>query len=225
MLRRNILGLVICVAALGVSTLGVAGVPDLENSTATLPAGIPQVSVYLSPDGSGNLMTLARAINTPAQDHVDATITVTLLDAGMNPVFAYPFEDMWLETTLGGLQACTNGTLANATTDINGQSTFVGPFFAGGTSNKVAGELTQVMINGAPLIGSDLNVLFNSADINDPSYLPTPLLANGQVDIDDLTYFASKYNGTHYAADFYYDGVVDLSDLIIFAGAYNSLCP
>lgn len=224
MLRRNIMGLVICVAALSASALSFAGVPDLGNSTADLPAGTPQVSVYLAPNGSGKLMTQARAIDTPPLGAVNATITVTLLDAGMNPVFAYPFEDLWLETTLGNLQACANGTLANFNTDINGQTTFVGPFYAGGGSNKAAGELTQVIVNGAPLIGEDLDVLFNSADFHLPSNVP-PLPANGAVDLDDLIQFAQRYNGTDYLADYFYDGAVDLSDLVIFAGAYNSLCP
>lgn len=215
MLRRNIVGLVICVAALGVSTLGVAGVPDLVNSNADLPAGLPQVSVFLTPDGTGNLMTEARAITTPPLDVVDATITVTLLDAGMNPVFAYPFEDMWLETTLGGLAACTNGTLANANTDINGVTTFVGPFYAGGYSNKVAGELTQVIINGSPLVNEDLNVLFNTPD----------LFADGVVDLSDVSQFSGFYGGTGYAADYFYDGSVNLSDLVLFSSSVNVVCP
>lgn len=215
MLRRNIVGLVICVAALGVSTLGVAGVPDLVNSNADLPAGLPQVSVFLTPDGTGNLMTEARAITTPPLDVVDATITVTLLDAGMNPVFAYPFEDMWLETTLGGLAACTNGTLANFNTDINGVSTFVGPFYAGGYSNKVAGELTQVIINGSPLVNEDLNVLFNTPD----------LFADGVVDLSDVSQFSGFYGGTGYAADYFYDGSVNLSDLVLFSSSVNVVCP
>ncbi len=215
MLRRNIVGLVICVAALGVSTLGVAGVPDLVNSNADLPAGLPQVSVFLTPDGTGNLMTEARAITTPPLDVVDATITVTLFDAGMNAVFAYPFEDMWLETTLGGLVACTNGTLANANTDINGVTTFVGPFYAGGYSNKVAGELTQVIINGSPLVGEDLNVLFNSPD----------LFADGVVDLSDVSQFSGYYGGTGYAADYFYDGSVNLSDLVLFSSSVNVVCP
>lgn len=215
MLRRNIVGLVICVAALGVSTLGVAGVPDLVNSNADLPAGLPQVSVFLTPDGTGNLMTEARAVTTPPLDVVDATITVTLFDAGMNAVFAYPFEDMWLETTLGGLVACTNGTLANANTDINGVTTFVGPFYAGGYSNKVAGELTQVIINGSPLVGEDLNVLFNSPD----------LFADGVVDLSDVSQFSGYYGGTGYAADYFYDGSVNLSDLVLFSSSVNVVCP
>lgn len=215
MLRRNIVGLVICVAALGVSTLGVAGVPDLVNSNADLPAGLPQVSVFLTPDGTGNLMTEARAITTPPLDVVDATITVTLLDAGMNPVFAYPFEDMWLETTLGGLAACTNGTLANFNTDINGVTTFVGPFYAGGYSNKVAGELTQVIINGSPLVNEDLNVLFNTPD----------LFADGVVDLSDVSQFSGFYGGTGYAADYFYDGSVNLSDLVLFSSSVNVVCP
>jgi hypothetical protein len=205
----------ICIAILGIATLGFAGVPDLDNCSATTAAG-QQVNVFVIPNGQGFLMTEARAVTTPPQDVVDATVTVTLLDAGMNPVFAYPFEDMWLQTSMAGLVACPNGTIADGSTDINGQSTFTGPFYAGGHS--VSGEMTQVVVSGAALpVANDLDILFNSADMD----------GNGLVDLTDVSLFSTAYLGGVYdfSADFFFDNVLNLSDLVLFSGAVNIGCP
>jgi hypothetical protein len=210
-------GLVICIAVLGIATLSFAGVPELSNCSATTAAG-QQVNVFVIPDGQGFLMTEARAVTTLPQDVVDATITVTLLDAGMNAVFAYPFEDLWLETSLSGLVACPNGTIADASTDINGQTTFTGPFYAGGHSDLGLGEMTQVVVNGGSLpAASNLNILFNSADMD----------GNGLVDLTDVSLFSTAYLGGVYdfSADFFFDNALNLSDLVLFSGAVNIGCP
>ncbi len=213
MLRKNIVGLLVCLAALSVATLGFAGVPDVNNSTASTAATV-QVSVFNVPDGTGKALTEAR---DAAGNVVDATITVTLLDAGMNPVYLFPFEDMWLETTLGGLVPCANGTVADASTDINGQTTFTGPFYAGGITDPASGELTRVMVNGAGLVGSDMDIQFNSADMT----------GDGIVNISDLSSFSAGYLGGSYVydVDFSYDGVINLSDLVLFSTAFNATCP
>ncbi len=211
MLRRNIVGLLVCIAALGVATLGFAGIPDVNNSTATTAAAV-QVSVFNVPDGSGKAMTEAR---DAGGNVVDATITVTLYDAGMNPVYLFPFEDIWLQTTLGGLVACPGGALADASTDINGVTHFTGPFNAGGITDP-ASELCQVVVNGTPLVGSDMDIQFNSPDMN----------GDGVVNVNDLGIFTSFYPATYgYDADFSYDGVLNLSDLVLFSAAYNQSCP
>ena len=114
---------------------------------------------------------------------VDATITVTLLDAGGLPIFLYPFEDMWLETSMGGLVPCNGGTVADGSTDINGVATFSGALFAGGYSDRTGGEKCQVIINGSALIGSDLDILFNSSDID----------GNGLHDLADINLFISAF--------------------------------
>lgn len=217
MLRRNIMGLVVCLAALGVASLALANVPDLAHSSATAASGTAEVSVFVIPDGLGYLMTQAREQSTGPLDAVDATITLTLLDSGDNPVFAYPFEDMWLQTSAGGMVACANGTLADGSTDINGQATFTGPFYAGGHSDRVAGEVTQVVVSGTALTGYDMPILFNSADMN----------GTGVVNADDLILFASTYQsaGYDYECDLFFDGLENLSDLVLFAAAYNVVCP
>jgi hypothetical protein len=231
MLRKNIVGLLICIAAMGVTTLGFAGIPDLDTSSCVMlnaPVGV-NVNVHNVPDGSGYLMTEARQKTTTPGTWEDATITVTLLDSGSNPVFAYPFEDIWLENpTLGtepGLLACPNGTIADASTDINGQTTFSGPFYAGGhvtysnDGNENNDGKTYVMVSGAPLTNGPMQLLFNSADIN----------GDGQVNTDyDVVVFSTRYPpsfGYSYSVDYYFDEVNDISDLVLFSASLNVLCP
>jgi hypothetical protein len=245
MLRKNIVGLLICIAAMGVTTLGFAGIPDLDESSCVMlnaPVGA-NINVNNVPDGSGYLMTEARQVTTTPGTWEDATITVTLLDSGLNPVFAYPFEDIWLENpTLGtpdhhgdiasGLLACPNGTIADASTDINGQTTFSGPFYAGGhvtyshDGNDTNDGKTYVMVSGAPLTNGPLLLLFNSPDIN----------GDGQVNTDyDVVVFSTRYpeeygepgqpDGYSYSVDFYFDEINDISDLVLFSASLNTLCP
>lgn len=213
MLRRNILGLMICVASLGVATLSFAGIPDLSLSSAVTAAG-SEVSVFTLPDGTGKALTEAKL---EAGGEVDATITVTLLDAGGLPIFLYPFEDMWLETSMGGLVPCNGGTVADASTDINGVTTFTGALFAGGYSDRSGGETCQVVINGSALIGSDMNILFNSSDID----------GNGAQGTSDTIAFVPVYTGGgyDYSIDFFFDGAITLSDLVLYAGGLNTTCP
>ncbi len=236
MLRKNIVGLLICIAAVGVASLSFAGIPDIDRCSAeTLALTAAPVNVFNTPDGTGYLMTEARAFDTPAGTWQDATITVTLLDgtgATGNPVFAYPFEDIWLENNPAvppavqgdpaGLVACTNGTLADASTDINGQTTFTGPFYAGGhvTYDEVldTGDQSYVMVSGQP-IADALDILFNSADIDGDG-----LWSSGV----DVILFSQRYPasaGYSYSVDFYFDEVNDLSDLVLFSAARNVTCP
>lgn len=215
MLRRNILGLLVCVATLGFAAFGFAGIPDLNTSTAVTAApGL--VSVFNLPDASGARIDGAKLATQAGT--VDATITVTLLDGVGNPVFNYPFEDMWLETTLGGLIKCPGGTTANFSTNILGVTTFANALFAYGASDRDAGEQCVVYVNGSPLVGSNMNILFNSADMD----------GNGIVNLTDLVYFVPfvGVGATYdYSADYYFDDVVNLSDLVLFAGGIGAACP
>lgn len=239
MLRKNIVGLLICIVALGATSLGFAGIPDIDRCTAELLGytGSANLNVFNTPDGSGYLMTEARTKSTAAGTWEDGTITVTLLDGTGttgNPVFAYPFEDMWLENnpavppaTQGdpaGLCACPNGTLADASTDINGQTTFTGPFYAGGhvtysnDGDDTNDDKTYVMVSGQP-INSPLKVLFNSADINGDGFWTSTV---------DVILFSQRYPasaGYSYSVDFYFDELNTLSDLVLFSAARNVQCP
>jgi hypothetical protein len=203
----------ICVASLGIATLSYAGIPDLSLSSAGTAAGA-EVSVFTLPDGSGKALTNAKL---EAGGEVDATITVTLLDATGAPIFLYPFEDMWLETNMGGLVPCNGGTVADGSTDINGVTTFSGSLFAGGYSDRVAGEKCVVMVNGTALSGSDLDILFNSSDMD----------GSGAQGVQDTIIFVPLYTGGgyNYSIDFFFDGNINLSDLVLYAGGLNTSCP
>ncbi len=240
MLRKNIVGLLICIAAMGITTLGFAGIPDLDTSSCVMlnaPVG-SNLNIHNTPDGSGYLMTEARQWTTVPGTWEDATITVTLLDSGSNPVFAYPFEDIWLENPPAvpvaqpnlacdpaGLVACPNGSIADASTDINGQTTFSGPFYAGGfvdytdDGNDTNDGKTYVMVSGAPLTNGPLLLLFNSADINGDGLWTVPI---------DVIVFSQRYPasaGYEYSVDYYFDEVNTVSDLILFSAASNVQCP
>ncbi len=237
MQRIRTVRLSICIAVLGVATLGFAGVPEPDISLcvmANAPAGV-NINVCNVPDGSGYPATQARQIATSPGSWEDATITVTLLDGGSNPVFGYPYEDIWLENPpavppgsvwdVPGLVACPNGTVADADTDINGQTTFSGPYHAGGHVDYSAdgddtndGE-TLVMVDGLPLGNSPLRLLFNSPDID----------GDGQVNTaTDVVIFSTRYpagSGYAFSVDFYFDQYNDISDVVLFSAAQNSSCP
>ncbi len=223
MLRRNVVGLLVCIATLGLAAFGYAGIPDLNQSTATT-AAAATVSVYNLPDGTGARLDHAQLADG---SYTDATITVTVLDGTIDPitslpdpqpVFLYPSEDIWLETTLGGLKACPGGSTADFSTNINGVTVFATQVAGGGFSDAVAGEQTVVVINGGPLVGSNLDILFNGPD----------LTGDGIVNISDGSAYgaylapAAPYD---YAGDLYYDGVINLSDMVLFAAGIGVECP
>ncbi len=74
-------------------------------------------TVMVVPDRSGDALTAAML---PHGGKVDATITIYLRDCADIPIPLFPSEDMWLESTDGGLVSCTGGTIADANTDANG---------------------------------------------------------------------------------------------------------
>jgi hypothetical protein len=142
---------------------------------------------------------------------------VTLLDAAGTPIFLYPFEDMWLETSAAGLVPCNGGTVSDGSTNIAGQTTFSGTLYAGGQSDRTGAEKCKVIVNGTALVGSDLDILFNSADID----------GDLQVGLSDTVAFVPLYTGGvyNYSVDFFFDGAVNLSDLVLYAGGLNTACP
>lgn len=203
---------VLVVSMVLVASAAFAGVPSLTLSTAVTLETNP-VSVYSMPNGAGDPLNNCYLFGGT---QTDATITLTLVDGTPAPIVLYPFEDMWLATELGGLVACPGGTVADASTDAAGQTTWSGAFNAGGNSDYLAGEGCIIVINGDALTQAALPVYFNSADI-------TGDLA---VDISDVTVFAGDYFGVAaYQSDFYWDGIMDVSDVVKLAPAFGVACP
>jgi hypothetical protein len=141
---------------------------------------------------------------------------VTLLDAAGKPIYMYPSQDLWLETSLGGLITCNGGAAADRSTNAAGVTLFTLPIRGGKCSNRDAGETTRVLVNGTPLVGSDMNILFNSPDINGDLI----------VDFSDVWLFNTSYFGAYaYGADLYYDNVVNLKDLVLLCRGLGGTCP
>ncbi|MEZ4386502.1 MAG: hypothetical protein R3D98_02780 [Candidatus Krumholzibacteriia bacterium] len=184
-----------------------AGVPDLNTSTASIDPAANGASVFNLPNGAGVALDQAFGVGGT----VDATITLTLIDTTGDPIFGYPFEDLWLETSLGGLTFCDGGTAADASTDIDGMTTWSNPLAAGGNS---AGETTRVIVAGAPLAGAGLSLTFNSADINGD------LIVN----LSDVATFTQALATYTYDADFNNDGIINLSDVARFTQGIGTSC-
>jgi hypothetical protein len=198
---------------MGIASVAMAGIPDLTLSTATT-AAASQVSVYTLPNGLGKGLDEAKSAGSTTP--VNATITLTLLDGNGDPIFLYPAEDMWLATSLGNLAVCPGGSAADASTNASGITTFSNPLFGGKQSNKVGLEKCVVIISGSPLNGSQLDILFNSPDID----------GNLAVNLSDTVLYAQNATGSYsYRSDFFFDNVINLSDTVLYAQGLGAVCP
>jgi hypothetical protein len=206
MLRRFLLGImVVCFAA-----TAWANVPDPAKCVATIDPSAVGASVFNLPNGTGAAFTEARALGGAL---VDATITLTVNDAFDDPIFAYSFEDMWLQSEFGGLKYCPAGTQPDGSTDINGQTTWTTALDAGGFT--ASGEGIVVMIGGQALTAT-LSLRFNSADIS----------GDLQVNLTDVSLFSGVLNGAYdYRADFDHNGLVNLTDISYLASGLGASCP
>ena len=212
MVLRKLAGIFACTLLIGFATFAMANVPDLQESTAAPAFNSGQIALYNLPNGGGQAFTQARYWNGSATEVVDATITLTVLDSSLNPIYLYPFEDMWLESRDGGMFICPGGTVADLATDINGQTQWIVPLRAGGFSV----DLMQVMINGAALTSSaGMSIQVNSADIN----------GTGLVELGDVVIFSADLFGPYvYRSDFAYDLDVNLLDVTKISAAWGAAC-
>ena len=212
MVLRKLMGLLACIAILGFATVAMADVPNLDLSFAETAAG-EQVSVFNLPNGNGSGLDEAFAFGGAT---VNATITLTLVNDDGDAIENYNAEDLWLETDMGGLAACTAGTSADASTNAAGQTTWVDPMEAGGHTDIDGGELTVVMISGDALTMPGMDVQHNSADID----------GNGVANLGDIAAFTQVLFGAYdYAADFIWDGIINLSDVALMTQGNGSACP
>lgn len=204
------IALVICAAS-----FAVAGVPDLQLTTASTaaPVGVTPV-MYNLPNGLGSTFALARSTG----GIVNATITMTVLDGGGIPVVNFSANDMWLEKEIvantGNFIACTGGTTADVNTNASGVTTWAAPLRAGGWSTSK----TMVTINGAYLTSDTGLVLrHNSADIN----------GDKNANLSDIPLFATDFSGgsNAFRSDLQYDGFVNLSDIPRLAAGVGAVCP
>ena len=189
----------ICILTLaGLIAVAAANTPDPNLSFAEIPPAAVGAGLTVAPDGSWAPFTEAY---DPFGALVDATITLTLLDSQGDPVVAYPVEDIWLETTNGGLVSCIGGTNPDWVTDMMGQTQWVDPLRAGGCS---VGEMTVVYVQGDPLSSSPLDLVFRSFDFN----------GDLVVNLTDIVIFTQSIGSYHQCADYNNDGVISLSDIV-----------
>jgi hypothetical protein len=213
MVLRKLTGVFSIALVIGAATFAVAGVPDLQLSTAhtAASAGVNPV-MYNLPNGLGSTFAQARATSGV----VNATITLTVLDGGGVPVANFSAADMWLQKAVvagtGNFIACTGGTTADLNTNNAGVTTWAAPLRAGGWSTSN----TLVVINGAALTSNaGLNLRHNSADIN----------GDGVANLSDIPLFASDYGSAAFRSDLLFDGVVNVSDIPRLASGVGAVCP
>ncbi|MBK7187503.1 MAG: hypothetical protein IPH86_02110 [bacterium] len=213
MVLRKLTG-VFSIALVIAAASAMAGVPDLQLSTASTAAGVGVTPVmYNLPNGLGS--TFANARSTGGV--VNATITLTVLDGGGVPVANFSANDMWLEkevvASTGNFAACTGGTTADLNTNASGVTTWAAPLRAGGWSTSK----TLVVINGAALTSNTGLILqHNSADIN----------GDGNANLSDIPLFVADFYGAYsFRSDLLFDGIVNLSDIPRVASGVGAVCP
>ncbi|HPF71014.1 MAG TPA: hypothetical protein PLQ13_10110 [Candidatus Krumholzibacteria bacterium] len=205
------MGLTVCALIIGSAAAAVAGIPDLQLTTATRAyAGVETLSLYSLPNGGGRAFSLAFL---PGGAVADATITMTLRDGLGNPIANFPFEDMWIEAADGGLVSCGGNAVADFNTDANGVTSWGTPLFAGGNSQAAC----LVKVNGDALTSNlGMGLTFNSADIN----------GDGLVNLSDGGYFSQDLTGAYnYRSDFNNDGIVNVADAGYMANGLGAACP
>lgn len=203
--------LIVVAAFTGTASAVKNGEPDLDLSWYETAATEP-VSVFTVPDGLGSRFDAAFAYGGVV---MDATITLHLILNDGSPVPGFAAEDMWLETTQGGLAPCFAGTVADANTDADGVTQWQEPLAAGGYSDP-SSELTIVIIMGDPLPQSGLDIYFNSPDLS----------GDGLVDLTDIAVFTQDLFGAYsYRSDFIWDGAINLSDVALMTQGFGAECP
>jgi hypothetical protein len=214
---KQITILTIAVIALGSGlAFAITGVPSHQLSTAEWAyEGGETLSLLVVPDGSGAALDAALlpgpSLGGPGGT-VDATITLTLRDWFGYPIVNFPPEDLWLEVRDGGMSRCPNATVADAPTDLQGQTRWALPLRAGGWST--AGM--QVFINGVALTQPEFPLQVNSPDID----------GDRKVDLVDVGRFAADfYTGYSYRSDFDYNGTLNVGDVGVLARALGAGCP
>jgi len=215
MVQRKIVGIAVIALLVGAASLASATTPDLSLSTSSrADAGAETAVVFNLPDGSG--AAFSEAVSE-SYAPIDATISVTLLNASGIPVPNFPMEDLYLVnddgSEFGGLMVCGGFATADANSDANGTTQWADPLAAGGNS----AALTVIMVSGAPLESSAGEaVSFNSTDIN----------GDLEVDLVDVVQFSQDFAGGYaFRSDFVYDGLLDLVDVIKLAQTQSLICP
>jgi hypothetical protein len=190
------------------------GIPDATECSASRIYTGPETTVMFNiPNGDGSFFSTCGIIfDDGTVSTVDSTIEVVVRDASGVGIANYPSEDIWLESADGGLTPCTEGAIADFSTDVNGYTEFENPLEAGGWSE---GQ-TYVVVNGNGMGHAPLDIAHNSADIN----------GDLVVNLVDVSLFANDFfSGYQFRSDFIYDEVINLLDVTKMAQSMGASCP
>jgi hypothetical protein len=211
---KRIAKLTLACLVLAAAVAAAQQVPPLLDCNLECRAGAADVSVFTVPDGSGHPLSWCQGFGGL---RLDASLELLILLDG-EPLVGYPGEDMWLQSSLGGLVTCPGGCSADHATDAEGRTTFSGALRGGGHTDPSAGETLQAVVNGEVCAsGEGADVQVNSPDLS----------GNLVVDLSDVVLWVAIYQGGgyDYAGDFYYDGVLDLSDVVMMSQGLGAACP
>lgn len=200
-----LIGSLVLTTTLSSAVWATSSVPSPTLSTAVANPG----SNYITPAGSGERMD-------GSDGSTDVSVEVQVMyvgPEGPEPVAAYPFQDVYLDTiTESTLDFCHNGSAADAFTNGEGR-TWIRRALSGGGSAE--GGVT-VFLGGTPIATTLEGLRFNSADIN----------GDRRVDLADVAIFASDFNGEyHWRSDFEADGMINMVDVSLLATALGEECP
>lgn len=198
------------------ASIATAGIPDLEESTATA-ATTGTLSLFCLPNGGGSVFADAyvKGGSGGATVGADATITLTLRDGGTFPVEDFPAEDLWLQwVDQSTMIVCSGGTIADANTDAAGQTEWAAGLRLGGNAEVLA----QVRVNGDALTSAaGIALHVNSADVN----------FDGVVNLADVGAFSGDFANpsVQYRSDFANDQVMNVADVGKMALGVGASCP
>ncbi len=213
MVLRKFTGLFVCALVIGSVAFATAGIPNVVETIPTMPnAGGNSLALFSLPNGNGNAFDAAQIVGDGAV--ADATIEMIVNDAFGDVVANVPAEDMWLESTNGGMVPCIGGVAADQNTDEFGYTMWATALAAGGSD---AGTC-EIMLSGEAVVGGDapFALAFNSADIS----------GDGVVNLVDVGLFSGILFGDYdFAGDFFADGVMNLADVGRMALGIGAACP
>lgn len=201
MTKKRLLSLsAAAVMLLGMASLAMAGIPDETLSTSSSGSGC----ITITPAGTG-----------PSLASRGLTVTVTVVDANGDPIAGYPFQDVWLGDSVGGvdISLCNGGSAADANTNASGVTTISGIISGGGWT--LTGM--QVRLAGVPIVGPALLIDMNSADITGDLFVNLADVGEFSIDFNNVVY--------DFRSDFTCDGFENLADVGELAIANGQICP
>lgn len=199
MTNRRLLSL--ATAAVGVlafAGFASAGIPAVANCTASSAGG----TLYICPAGDAESL-----------GSVGAGVTVVVRDVNSVPIANFPFQDIWLKSSVAGqMNLCQGGLTADANTDATGTTQMTGVPSGGGCTQ---GPM-QVVLSGVALpAGQNLNIRMNSPDIT----------GDLNTNLADVGPFSAALNGAYnFCADYFDNGVINLADVGIFSTHLGHIC-